>query len=120
MVPDLPWFLEHLDREAGVAVAAADLGRALFMDWEQLRQLADSGGGFTIGSHAHSHHELGKLDAESQRRELVLSREILQERLGATSRHWHIRSVGRALTRRQPRRQLARLAIGWHSIRARE
>ena len=40
------------------------------MTWDQVRALADSGTGLTIGSHAHGHHKLAGLDEESQRNEL--------------------------------------------------
>jgi peptidoglycan/xylan/chitin deacetylase (PgdA/CDA1 family) len=81
-ITDLPWFLQQLAASARVTVETERLGRDLFMGWEQVRQLADSGGRLTIGSHAHSHHDLSKLDSQSQHRELVLSKQILEQRLG--------------------------------------
>ena len=81
-ISDLHWFLEQLTAQGEVAVPAESLNRALFMSWEQVRELADSGGQLTIGSHAHGHHNLAKLDLESQQRELVVSKQILEERLG--------------------------------------
>ena len=47
---------------AQVEVDSEELGRKLFMNWAQVRELADSGTGLTIGSHAHSHRELAELD----------------------------------------------------------
>jgi peptidoglycan/xylan/chitin deacetylase (PgdA/CDA1 family) len=81
-IADLPWFLEHLTAQAEVTVETKSLGRDLFMGWEQVRQLADTRGRLTVGSHAHSHHDLSKLDTQSQQRELVLSKHILEKRLG--------------------------------------
>ncbi len=81
-VTDLPWFLEHLAARAEITVESEYLGKSLFMSWEQMRQLADTEGRLTIGSHSHSHLDLGKLDERSLERELVLSKQILQERLG--------------------------------------
>ena len=52
------------------------------MTWDQVRQLADSGAGLTIGSHAHSHHKLAGLDDDTQRHELSGSKQILEARLG--------------------------------------
>jgi peptidoglycan/xylan/chitin deacetylase (PgdA/CDA1 family) len=81
-IADLRWFMEHLTAQSEVTVETESLGRDLFMNWEQVRQLADTGGRLSIGSHAHSHHNLGKLDAQSQRCELVLSKQILEKQLG--------------------------------------
>ena len=79
---DERWFLEQLALEAEVEVDEASLNRSLFMSWDQARQLADSGTGLTIGSHAHSHNKLANLTNLSQSRELSLSKQILERRLG--------------------------------------
>ena len=81
-IADLPWFLEHLTAQAEMRVESECLGESLFMSWEQMRQLATTEGRLTFGSHSHSHLDLGKLDERSLERELVLSKQILQERLG--------------------------------------
>ena len=81
-ITDVPWFLEQLAAQAEVAVDQAHLSRALFMNWEQVRNLADSSGDLTVGSHGHSHQKLAKLDEESQRHELAVSKQILENRLG--------------------------------------
>jgi len=75
-VPDRDAFLKRLERAAGVDVDSPALGRELFMTWEHLRKLADAG--HTIGSHAHGHVALGALDDRDARRELALSRTILE------------------------------------------
>jgi peptidoglycan/xylan/chitin deacetylase (PgdA/CDA1 family) len=76
------WFLDQLATRAEVDVDAEGLGRALFMTWDQVRQLADSNAGLTIGSHGHSHQRLARLDDNSQRYELAESKRILEARLG--------------------------------------
>jgi peptidoglycan/xylan/chitin deacetylase (PgdA/CDA1 family) len=77
-VPDLEWFLDQLATEAGVIVDHDRLGRGLFMSWDQVRQLADSGAGFAVGSHTHSHHKLATLDDAAQRYELWRSKQLLE------------------------------------------
>jgi peptidoglycan/xylan/chitin deacetylase (PgdA/CDA1 family) len=79
---DERWFLDQLTAEAAVEMDEASLNLALFMNWDQIRQLADSGAGLTIGSHAHSHNKLARLTNLSQSRELSLSKQILERRLG--------------------------------------
>ena len=81
-ITDLPWFLEHLRMKAEVTIEVESLGRALFMSWEQVRHIADCNDRLAIGSHGHSHHSLADLDMQSQQRELVVSKRILEERLG--------------------------------------
>ncbi|WP_165071165.1 polysaccharide deacetylase family protein [Paludisphaera rhizosphaerae] len=75
-VADRDAFLQRLEAAARVDVDSPALGRELFMTWEHLRKLVDAG--HTIGSHAHGHVALGSLDDRSARRELALSRTILE------------------------------------------
>jgi peptidoglycan/xylan/chitin deacetylase (PgdA/CDA1 family) len=79
-IPDEAWFLAQLDDRAEVAIDSTVLGSGLFMDWGQVKQLADAG--MSVGSHGHSHHALGELDDETQRRELAESKRILEGKLG--------------------------------------
>jgi peptidoglycan/xylan/chitin deacetylase (PgdA/CDA1 family) len=81
-VDDERRFLGDLERRAEVRVDAESLGRSLFMSWDQVRQLPESGAKFTIGSHSHSHSNLARLDDDSQRRELTVSKQILETRAG--------------------------------------
>jgi peptidoglycan/xylan/chitin deacetylase (PgdA/CDA1 family) len=81
-IADEARFLEQLASQAEVAVSTQTLNRELFMTWDQVKQLADAGPRFSIGSHAHSHRKLAKLDDETQRRELAQSKAILENRLG--------------------------------------
>jgi peptidoglycan/xylan/chitin deacetylase (PgdA/CDA1 family) len=77
-------FLDQLAARAEVDVDNPSLARALFTNWDQVRRLAVSDPGLTIGSHAHSHHKLAGLDDDSQRFELAESKHILETRLGRT------------------------------------
>jgi peptidoglycan/xylan/chitin deacetylase (PgdA/CDA1 family) len=81
-ITDERWFLDQLTAEAAVEMDEASLNFALFMSWDQVRQLADSEEGLTIGSHAHSHNKLARLTDVLQRRELSFSKQILESRLG--------------------------------------
>jgi peptidoglycan/xylan/chitin deacetylase (PgdA/CDA1 family) len=81
-IADHGWFLQRLAERAQVEPDATALGRQLFMTWDQVRELADSGPSLTIGSHAHSHRRLAALDENDQYRELAESKQILEDRLG--------------------------------------
>jgi len=72
-------FLSQLAEAAEVQVDRTALGRELFMTWDDLNQMVK--GGMSIGSHTHTHQILSQLSEADQRKELVLSRDILQERL---------------------------------------
>ena len=80
-VDDKPWFLDQLAAQAKVTVNYEGLGRALFMNWEQVRKLAGSGMGLTIGSHGNGHRNLAALDEHAQRYELAGSKQILEAHL---------------------------------------
>jgi peptidoglycan/xylan/chitin deacetylase (PgdA/CDA1 family) len=73
-------FLAALRDRSEVTVDDAALGRALFMTWNQARELLAAG--MSIGSHAHSHRALGHLSEEEQFDELTRSRAILERELG--------------------------------------
>lgn len=72
-------FLSQLEDTAEVQVDRTALGRELFMSWNDLRQMADSG--MSIGSHTHTHQILAQLSEADQRCELGLSRDLLEGRL---------------------------------------
>lgn len=78
-VPDEGWFLGRLEERAEVEVDSRRLGRGLFLSWEHLAKLADLG--HAIGSHSHRHVPLGTLDDRTLRRDLALSRTILEAAL---------------------------------------
>jgi peptidoglycan/xylan/chitin deacetylase (PgdA/CDA1 family) len=75
-------FLAQLAERADVDLASETLGRELFMSWDQVKELSDEHPRFSIGSHAHSHQELAALGPEGQAKELAISKEILERRLG--------------------------------------
>ena len=81
-ITDERWFLDRLAERGQVDVDSEGLGRELFMTWDQVRQLADSSTGLTIGSHGHSHRKLAGLDDDAQYHELASSKQILEARLG--------------------------------------
>ena len=80
-ITDEHWFLDRLADQAKVDIDSNRLGRELFMTWDHVRQLADSGAGLSIGSHAHSHRKLAGLDDDTQCQELTDSKQILEARL---------------------------------------
>lgn len=79
-IPDTSWFLDRLGRQAEVAIDAGARGRDLFMGWDEVRQLADSG--MAVGSHGHSHLAMAGLDDDAQREELTGSKATLERALG--------------------------------------
>jgi peptidoglycan/xylan/chitin deacetylase (PgdA/CDA1 family) len=81
-VPDVCWFLEQLRARAEISADNRELGQALFMNWDQIRRLACSNHGLSIGSHAHSHRKLATLDEDTQLQELTTSKRILEAYLG--------------------------------------
>ena len=66
-IADEHWFLDRLADQAKVDIDSERLGCELFMSWDQVQQLADSGAGLSIGSHAHSHCNLASLGDDAQR-----------------------------------------------------
>lgn len=75
-------FLEHLGERAQVQVDTVGLGRELFMSWHQIRLLMAEG--MSLGSHTHTHQILSGLSESDQRAELVVSKYILEEKLGTS------------------------------------
>ncbi|MEV7321089.1 polysaccharide deacetylase family protein [Streptomyces sp. NPDC093970] len=56
-------------------------GLDAMLDWDQVRELADAD--CEIGGHSHTHPQLDQLDDDRLRAELVWSRDIVAEQLGA-------------------------------------
>jgi peptidoglycan/xylan/chitin deacetylase (PgdA/CDA1 family) len=77
---DLSSVLAHLDERAAVVVDEHDLARALFLTWDEVRQLAEAG--VAIGSHARSHRNLARLSEPDQAAELIGSKQTLERELG--------------------------------------
>jgi len=65
-------FVEYLDNEEAFA-------RELYMSWDEVRQLQESG--MLIGGHSHSHTALATMDADRQRADLETCTGMLRERL---------------------------------------
>ena len=79
-VDDEARFRAHLEERAGVVVDDTALGRELFMTWDQVRLLAETG--MSIGSHGHTHRNLARLSEDEQGEELTTSKRILEHELG--------------------------------------
>lgn len=56
------------------------IGKKDFLNWDQVRELSDSG--MEIQSHTHSHRDLSEADGDAIRHELELSKSIIEERTG--------------------------------------
>ncbi|MFD4505778.1 polysaccharide deacetylase family protein [Streptomyces sp. NPDC058457] len=76
-------FASTLFVSTGWIRGAYDTGGGLdaMLDWDQVRELA--GAGCEIGGHSHTHPQLDQLDDDRLRAELVRSREIVTDELGA-------------------------------------
>jgi peptidoglycan/xylan/chitin deacetylase (PgdA/CDA1 family) len=76
--------LEELSRATGVAPPPREACDRELMTWEHIRDARAKG--VTIGSHAHSHRVLATLDLKTQKDELIRSKKILEEKIGAPVR----------------------------------
>ncbi len=77
--------LDPLRAQAEVTIDQHMLASSLFMNWEQAADLRRCSAEFAIGSHSHTHPRLAALLEDQQRRELVESKRLLEERLGITA-----------------------------------
>jgi peptidoglycan/xylan/chitin deacetylase (PgdA/CDA1 family) len=75
-------FLSELEESTAVHIDMRDGDHALFMSWDQVRDLRDSGMG--VGAHSHHHPVLGRLSPEEQAWELSTSRDRLRAELGVS------------------------------------
>lgn len=73
-------FLSEIEESTAVHIDPAAADHALFMSWDQVRDLRDAGMG--IGAHTHNHPVLGRLSREEQAWELRTSRDRLRDELG--------------------------------------
>ncbi len=73
-------FVEAVETAAGAAAHKAERERPPFMSWDEVRALRDLG--HMIGAHTHSHVILSKMPLETQRSELMKSREIIHKEIG--------------------------------------
>ena len=72
--------LEDLTRLFEVDFPDPDLQDRQLLTWDQIQEMA--GDLITIGAHTHSHRVLATLDPAAQREEMVLSKLILEKKLG--------------------------------------
>ena len=116
-IPDPPWFLDQLGRQADVAIDAEARGRALFMGWDEVRQLAAAG--MAVGSHGHAHVALGE---PRRRRPAPRARRLegrpSSGRSAARSRRSPTPSAGPAPSPRGRPSSPPRPAIAWPSPRS--
>lgn len=61
-------------------INSANVGRAGYCNWQQLREMAQSG--MSIQSHSHEHRYLTSYDAVALRHELSRSRQVIEEAIG--------------------------------------
>ncbi|MEH6625328.1 MAG: polysaccharide deacetylase family protein [Motiliproteus sp.] len=71
--------LEQLREITGKKIAVTS-GDSMFMTWEQLKKITDSG--MSIGAHSHSHKIFTELNEEELDFELSYSKSLLEEKLG--------------------------------------
>lgn len=72
-------FFQELESQAAVDVDERELGRDLFMSWDQLRDLSSAG--MAIGAHTVNHPILARLTESEQRYELAESKRQLENQL---------------------------------------
>lgn len=88
LLADASWdegaFRDHFRQQSGLSETDGQLGRDMFLSWEELGAWVRRGIG--IGSHTHTHPNLGRLSEDRQREELASSRARLEERLGVPIR----------------------------------
>lgn len=75
---DLERFIDELKEAVDGKDLPANMRR--FLTWDEAREML--AGGMAIGAHTHTHPMLSKLSGNEQRRELTLSRDIIDEKLG--------------------------------------
>ncbi len=74
--------LERYDFQATFYIVGDFVGQPGYMSWEQLAALHAAG--MEIGAHSMSHPDLTRLDAAELTRQVVASKQLLEERLGTT------------------------------------
>jgi peptidoglycan/xylan/chitin deacetylase (PgdA/CDA1 family) len=77
-------FVREVEEKTAVAAEAASRSRPVFLTWDEVKRLKTLG--HTIGAHTHSHPILASVSGDEQRRELTLSKELLEEKLGTPIR----------------------------------
>lgn len=77
---DTEKFFAHLEDRAAVSVNTAALAKELFMTWDHVASMSKAG--MDIGSHTHNHEILAHHNSEEQHRQMIVSRDMLQDKLG--------------------------------------
>jgi peptidoglycan/xylan/chitin deacetylase (PgdA/CDA1 family) len=78
-VAEIPQLLNSIEVSLDLASGKAEESFAM-LSWDEIRDMARAGVEF--GSHTHSHCNMAVEDEQQQRKELLLSRELLQQYLG--------------------------------------
>lgn len=78
-VDDEEAYFAELEERAGVHLDVDEAARGLFLSWDDVRTVADSG--IDIGAHGQTHRRLSWLSEAEQRHELEHSRAVLQSHL---------------------------------------
>jgi len=76
--------LAEKGRRAAFFITTAEVGAKGRVTWEHLREMAAAG--MTLGAHGHTHRFLSELGADEQRKELEISRALIQENTGLAVR----------------------------------
>lgn len=76
--------LEELFAVLGVNPSAASDRKML--NWDEIREMSDNG--IEFGAHSHSHPILSRLPLEEAKKDIFLSKKILEEQLGKPVRHF--------------------------------
>ena len=87
------------------------------LSWSQLRDCVDSGL-VDVGAHTHSHRDLSRAPDDEAEREMVTSKELIEDHLGVQCRHfaypWSYSSPG---AERAARRIFDSAALNWNTNR---
>lgn len=65
----------------------------MMLNWEEVKEMAANG--ITFGSHSHTHPILSKMPLEEAKEEILISKKILEEHLGAEVEHFAIPNGGK-------------------------
>jgi peptidoglycan/xylan/chitin deacetylase (PgdA/CDA1 family) len=79
-------FLDAVAKATGSGRCAAELGKALWMTWDQLREMRTAG--MTIGGHTVNHPVLSQASAERRRREILECGRRFAEEIGEPMRYF--------------------------------
>tara|TARA_R110000764_G_scaffold132046_1_gene219840 strand:- start:149 stop:598 length:450 start_codon:yes stop_codon:yes gene_type:complete len=72
--------VKELSQKLACRINAEKEAPNLFVNWQQVQEMANSG--MYIGSHTRSHRILSHLSLEEQTREMKLSKEVIENKIG--------------------------------------